>query len=112
MSSSDNVASATARSNSYGYGNEKKSVWHRAVDSFKPPVDQKGWIPERNEPQVRVQTVNDMEKNEKEGYSAGVVRDEDNDDNGGLKRGLHGRHLQVCTFAPILSTGPWSHDTA
>lgn len=80
--------------------NEKRGVFGRALDSFKPPVDQKGFLPARTHdasgaPRVYVQGVDDAEK----GNRDGVVRDDaaDIDDNGGLKRALQGRHLQVST---------------
>ena len=90
-----------------GTGAEKEGFFRRAIDSFKPPPDQKGWVPDRVPRDVnRVVTV-DAEKGavhrgganvevDKEGGSTSVVEDDALDDNGGLKRALHGRHLQVC----------------
>jgi len=91
---------------------KKRGFFQRAVDSFKPPLDQKGWVPDRIPPgegkRVYVDRVpGDPEKGtgtvasdtdvdvDKQGVLTGVVRDESLDDNGGLKRALHGRHLQV-----------------
>lgn len=72
----------------------KKGLFGRAVDSFKPPVGQKGWVPEGSHAAVTVRHVDDHEKN----MGIAEIVDETYDDNGGLKRALHGRHLQVRSF--------------
>jgi len=91
---------------------KKRGFFQRAVDSFKPPLGQKGWVPDRiprgkrayvdhvpDDPEKGTGTVaggTHVDVN-KQGDLTGVL-----DDNGGLKRALHGRHLQVnfrsCTF--------------
>lgn len=82
-----------------------KGIFGRAVDSFKPPVGQKGYLPELSHgyasttTKVSVQEVRDEEK----ARNNGEVVDEAYDDNGGLKRKLHGRHLQVCWPRSLLS---------
>lgn len=88
----------------YNDVDSKKGFLGRAVDSFKPPVDQKGFLPDRitdaDRARVHVRPVSDPEKGTSSSGDAekdratGVVSD-DFDDNGGLKRALHGRHLQV-----------------
>lgn len=97
---------------------KKRGFFGRAVDGFKPPLDQKGWIPDRV-PRGDGTTIyvnragapGDPEKGiggdacvqvTEEGGPAGIESDDVLDDNGGLKRALHGRHLQVnnvsCAF--------------
>lgn len=80
----------------------RKGFLGRAVDSFKPPIGQAGFTPERTN-QTRVYPKNagmDPEKGPKDAGVTGTVRDaiadnESIDDNGGLHRSLGGRHLQV-----------------
>lgn len=70
----------------------KKGIFGRAVDSFKPPVGQKGWTP--NPAHHTTVRTREVPEDEKDGHT--VLVDENYDDNGGLKRALHSRHLQVC----------------
>jgi len=99
---------------------KKRGFFQRAVDSFKPPLDQKGWVPDRiprgEGKRVYVDRVpDDPEKGagtvardthvdvNKQGGLTGVLHDDSLDDNGGLKRALHGRHLQVNRVTSILA---------
>src|ERR1700694_2130598 len=79
------------------------SIFTRAVDSFKRPVD---WDRKNNLSGAEVY-VRDVEQGEKSpsdrsknaARTGDAVMDEDDEsENGGLKRRLHGRHLQVCVF--------------
>lgn len=79
---------------------EKRGYFGRAVDSFKPPTDQIGWVPERL-PYIRDATpITDVDmaelgENLHTATHDSTIGADDVDDNGGLKRALHGRHLQV-----------------
>jgi hypothetical protein len=87
----------------------KRGLFGRAIDSFKPPLDQKSWVPDRvpRGGPTRVYVTDDAEQGtvrgvgvenaevDKAGGLTSVVDDDTPDDNGGLKRALHGRHLQV-----------------
>lgn len=122
MSSEDLPTTARGPSPSY----EKRGLFKRAVDSFKPPIDQKGWTPERishtrhrDPARVFVTDVEAAEKGHdghttadsprldeaKKGHSGAGIVDDDIDDNGGLKRALHGRHLQMIALGGSIGTG-------
>lgn len=116
MNDRNDVASYTGSRNT----GPKQGIFRRAVDSFKPPIGQVGYFPERSitasggrvpARQQQMHHASDpekgpigtppthdagmKEKSDGEGGTVVTVND-DYDDNGGLKRALHGRHLQVC----------------
>lgn len=67
----------------------KKGVIGRWADSFKPPLDEK-----HAGTTVYVQDA-DAEKAGSSSSGTGAVDGDSSFDDSGLKRGLHGRHLQV-----------------
>jgi hypothetical protein len=70
---------------------QKRGAMGRVVDSFKRPI-------EKDEATVYVQAV-DPEKMGSASSTTGVVDGDQTADDSGLKRNLHGRHLQVsCPF--------------
>ena len=94
---------------------KKRGLFQRAVDSFKPPLDQKSWVPDRIPRGEGKREPDDPEKGtgtvardthvdvNKQGGLTDVLHDDSLDDNGGLKRALHGRHLQVNRANVILA---------
>ena len=75
---------------------KKRGSLGRMVDSFKRPVEKTSI-----EATVHVQEV-DPEKRGSSSSATGVVDGDQSADNSGLKRRLHGRHLQVsCFFLPL-----------
>jgi hypothetical protein len=68
---------------------QRRGALGRMVDSFKPPIDEKAV-----EASVTVQEV-DPEKQGSASSNTGVPDGDQSPDDSGLKRRLHGRHLQV-----------------
>ncbi|KAG8878975.1 glyceraldehyde-3-phosphate dehydrogenase 1 [Tulasnella sp. 332] len=89
----------------------RKGLFGRAIDSFKPPIGQNGFTPERTKAAVYPKNAGmDPEKGQKpDGVKTTVqgVSDDDEayDDNGGLHRALGGRHLQMIALGGSIGTG-------
>lgn len=76
----------------------KKPLLSRYIDSFKPPLNEKG-----DNTKVYVVQSGDAEKTGSS--SSGVVDGDHTEEDSGLHRDLHGRHLQMIALGGSIGTG-------